>query len=184
MERAALRQLLGDALEAGLDALADGLAAATAPGGPVRMVAPGDLLIDPRRFQFRQSVVNLSGTDGRLRDACRWNQALAGVLLVWPDPGGRLALVDGHRLALAHGRQRRPGNRWRPAVIRREAERPAVQQLRPLRPLVRGRRPPAPPEARPRPSRCPNVPRSAQITCNAWGVPPMARLKRWRSGSG
>jgi hypothetical protein len=105
VERAALRQLLRDALEAGLDALADGLAAATAPRGPVRMVAPGDLLIDPRRFQFRQSVVNLSGTDGRLRDACRWNQALAGVLLVWPDPGGRLALVDGHhrhRLALAN----------------------------------------------------------------------------------
>lgn len=106
MDRAQLRGLLTAAMDAGIEALADGLAAAVAPAGPVRMVPPGDLLIDPRRFQFRQSVVNLSGTDGRLRDCARWNPALAGVLLVWPDPAGPLCLVDGHhrhRLALANG---------------------------------------------------------------------------------
>lgn len=75
-----------------------------APAGPVQMVAPGALVVDPKRFQFRQSVVNLSGTDGRLRDACRWNPALAGVLLVWPE-GDQLCLIDGHhrhRLAIAN----------------------------------------------------------------------------------
>ena len=104
MDRDRLRSLLAGALDAGIEALADGLAQAMPGPGPVRMVAPGDLLVDPRRFQFRQSVVNLSGTDGRLRDACRWNPVLAGVLLVWADPAGPLCLVDGHhrhRLAVA-----------------------------------------------------------------------------------
>lgn len=109
MDRAALRELLNRAADAAVDALVADLATAVqppGPAGPVRMVAPGELLVDPRRFQFRQSVVNLSGTDGRLRDACRWNPALAGVLLAWPDPAGPFCLVDGHhrhRLALANG---------------------------------------------------------------------------------
>lgn len=106
MERALLRGLLAAALDAGIEALADGLAAALPPSGPVRMVPPAALTVDPARFQFRQSVVNLSGTDGRLRDACRWNPALAGCLLAWADPAGPLCLVDGHhrhRLAVANG---------------------------------------------------------------------------------
>ena len=105
MTREHLRQLLASAVDAGLEVLADGLAAATPPAGPVRMIAPAELLVDPRRFQFRVSVVNLSGTDGRLRDACRWNPALAGVLLVWADSNGQLCLIDGHhrhRLAVAN----------------------------------------------------------------------------------
>lgn len=105
VDRDRLRGLLTAAVEAGIDALADGLAEAVPPAGPVQMVPPSALVVDPRRFQFRVSVVNLSGTDGRLRDACRWNPALAGVLLVWRQPDGRLALVDGHhrlRLALAN----------------------------------------------------------------------------------
>lgn len=106
MQREQLRELLGTALDAGLEALADGLAAAMpAGGGPVRMVDPAALVVDPRRFQFRVSTINLSGTDGRLRDACRWNPALAGVLLVWAEPGGQLCLIDGHhrhRLAMAN----------------------------------------------------------------------------------
>jgi hypothetical protein len=107
MQREQLRQLLSAALDAGLEALADGLAAALpAAAGPVRMIDPAELLVDPARFQFRVSTINLSGTDGRLRDACRWNPALAGVLLVWADGDGRLCLVDGHhrhRLAMANG---------------------------------------------------------------------------------
>jgi hypothetical protein len=106
MDRAQLRGLLSAAADAAVDALADGLAAALPPPGPVRMVPPGDLLIDPARFQFRLSTINATGTDGRLRDACRWNPALAGVLLAWADPAGPLCLVDGHhrhRLALANG---------------------------------------------------------------------------------
>jgi hypothetical protein len=39
----------------------------------------------------------------------------------------------------------------------------------------------AAPEAHPRPSRCPSVPRSAQTGCGAWGVPARGPLKRWRS---
>jgi hypothetical protein len=69
------------------------------------MVPPAELVVDPKRFQFRVSVVNLTGTDGRLRDCCKWNPALAGCLLVWAD-AGRLHLVDGHhrhRLAVANG---------------------------------------------------------------------------------
>ncbi|NDC15603.1 MAG: hypothetical protein EBZ76_10675 [Synechococcaceae bacterium WB9_2_170] len=105
IEREQLRELLGTALDAGLEALADGLAAAMPAGGAVRMVDPAALVVDPRRFQFRMSTINLSGTDGRLRDACRWNPALAGVLLVWAEPGGQLCLIDGHhrhRLAMAN----------------------------------------------------------------------------------
>lgn len=101
---------LREALALVVDALVDALEApgpgATGPAaGPVRMVPPAELLVDARRFQFRQSVVNLSGTDGRLRDCCKWNPALAGCLLVWAEPGGRLCLVDGHhrhRLAMAN----------------------------------------------------------------------------------
>jgi len=106
MTREQLHQLLASAVDAGLEVLADGLAAAAAPAGPVRMIAPAELLVDPRRFQFRVSTINLSGTDGRLKDACRWNPALAGVLLVWADPNGQLCLIDGHhrhRLAVANG---------------------------------------------------------------------------------
>lgn len=104
LARERLRELVADALDAGINALVDGLAE-LGPEGPVRMVDPAELVVDPRRFQFRVSTINLSGTDGRLRDACRWNPALAGVLLVWPLGDGRLALVDGHhrhRLAIAN----------------------------------------------------------------------------------
>lgn len=71
----------------------------------LRMVATDSLVVNPQRYQFRVSVANLTGTDGRLKDACRWNPALAGVLLVWRQPDGRLALIDGHhrhRLAVAN----------------------------------------------------------------------------------
>lgn len=105
LARDQLRELLEGAFQAGIEALADGLADAIEPTGPVRMVPPAELLVDPRRFQFRVSTINLSGTDGRLKDACKWNPALAGVLLVWPLRDGRLALVDGHhrhRLAISN----------------------------------------------------------------------------------
>lgn len=105
MDRDRLRALIGAAVDAGVEALADGLADALQPAGPVRMVPPESLIVDARRFQFRVSTINLSGTDGRLRDACRWNPALAGVLLVWPQADGQLCLIDGHhrhRLAMAN----------------------------------------------------------------------------------
>lgn len=105
MNRERLREALGVVADALLEVLeAPAPAPAAPPAGPVRMVPPAELVVDPKRFQFRQSVVSLTGTDGRLRDACRWNPALAGCLLVWPE-GDRLCLVDGHhrhRLAMAN----------------------------------------------------------------------------------
>lgn len=105
LDRGRLRTLITAAVEGGIEALADGLADVVQPAGPVRMVPPASLVVDPRRFQFRVSTISLSGTDGRLRECCRWNAALAGVLLVWQQQDGQLALVDGHhrhRLALAN----------------------------------------------------------------------------------
>lgn len=104
MDRAALRGLLSTALDAGLDALADGLAAALppAPAGPVRMVPLDELAVRPAVYQFRLSCIGKSGTDGRLRDCGRFRRELAGVVLVWEEAPDVLALLDGHhRLELA-----------------------------------------------------------------------------------
>ena len=120
--REQLRELLLGALEASINHLADGLAghlqptapaapvstpapaplAASVPPGPVRMVLIRDLIVDPRKYQFRLSTINASGTDDRLRDCAAFKRELAGVVLVWPEPSGQLALLDGHhRLQLA-----------------------------------------------------------------------------------
>ena len=101
MDRDALRQLLGQAAEAALDTLADGLAAAAPADGPVRMMPPDQIRLDPARFQFRCDAAG-DGTTGRLR-ARQWHQHLAGALLCWVDPAdGAACLVDGHhRLALS-----------------------------------------------------------------------------------
>lgn len=103
MDRDALRQLLGQAAEAALDTLADGLAAAAPPAGPVFMAPIADLKVAPQTYQFRVSpLLSTAGTDGRLKACRRFNRALAGVALVWREPSGQLALLDGHhRLELA-----------------------------------------------------------------------------------
>jgi len=106
MDRAALRGLLSTALDAGIEALADGLAAALPPPatGPVRMVPLDELAVRPEQYQFRISplVSKTTGTDARLKGCSRFNRALAGVCLAWEEPSGQVALLDGHhRYALA-----------------------------------------------------------------------------------
>ena len=105
MDRDQLRQLLTAAVDAGIEALADGLAEAlppAAPAGPVFMVPISDLKVAPETYQFRLSCIGRSGTDGRLRDCGRFRRELAGVVLVWREPSDQLALLDGHhRLELA-----------------------------------------------------------------------------------
>ena len=97
MDRSTLRQLLGQAAEAALDTLADGLAAAAPPAGPVFMAPIADLKVAPSTYQFRVSpLLSTAGTDGRLKACRRFRRELAGVALVWREPGGQLALLDGH----------------------------------------------------------------------------------------
>ena len=52
MNRSELRALVGAAVEAGIEALVDGLATAV-PTGPVRMVALDQLVVKPEVYQFR-----------------------------------------------------------------------------------------------------------------------------------
>ena len=98
MDRDQLRQLLTAAVDAGIEALADGLAEALppVPDGPVRMVPLDELVVKPETYQFRLSCIGRSGTDGRLRDCGRFRRELAGVVLVWREPSDQLALLDGH----------------------------------------------------------------------------------------
>lgn len=73
----------------------------------MRMVPPGALRIDPRRFQFRLSG-GADGTSGRLEGCPSFRLELCGALLGWIDPadGSGPWLIDGHHrraLALADG---------------------------------------------------------------------------------
>jgi hypothetical protein len=75
--------------------------------GRLRMVPPGELLLDPPRFQFRLSA-GTDGTSGRLEGCPSFRLELCGALLGWIDPadGSGPWLVDGHHrraLALADG---------------------------------------------------------------------------------
>ena len=103
MQRDDLRQLLLRAVDAGLDTLADGLAAAAPPAGPVFMAPIADLKVAPELYQFRVSpLLSTAGTDARLKGCRRFRRELAGVVLAWREPSGQLAIIDGHhRLQLA-----------------------------------------------------------------------------------
>jgi hypothetical protein len=61
------------------------------------------IVVDAARMQFRQDVNPDSGTDDRLSGITKFDQTLAGVLLVWKDPvSGKVLVADGHhRYALA-----------------------------------------------------------------------------------
>lgn len=96
MDRQALQQLLSGAVEAAVAHLGEALAAAP-PAGPVFMVPIADLKVAPQTYQFRVSpLLSSAGTDGRLKACTRFRRELAGVALVWREPGGDLALLDGH----------------------------------------------------------------------------------------
>lgn len=70
--------------------------------GTVQVVAPGQIEVDPKRFQYK-IVSNAAGEVGSLRDVRKWDDNLAGVISVWQDPGdGKTYVVNGHnRLGLA-----------------------------------------------------------------------------------
>jgi ParB-like chromosome segregation protein Spo0J len=75
--------------------------------GPLRMLPPEALLLDPPRFQFRLSA-GADGTTGRLEGCPVFRLELCGALLAWVDPsdGSGPWLIDGHHrraLALADG---------------------------------------------------------------------------------
>jgi hypothetical protein len=67
----------------------------------LRTVAPHELLVDAKRFQFKSGADEKGVTD-RLRGVTEWNPIKAGMALVWEDRDGKFYVVDGHqRLALA-----------------------------------------------------------------------------------
>ena len=71
--------------------------------GKVKVVAPGEILVDPERFQYKINS-NASGEVGSLKGVKKWDDNLAGVISVWQDPAdGKTYVVNGHnRLGLAN----------------------------------------------------------------------------------
>jgi hypothetical protein len=82
---------------------AEGGAAAGPPKpGDVRNVKPGEIEVDPDRFQYKMAA-SKTGEVGSLSGVQRWDPNLAGVVSVWQDPAdGKTYVINGHnRLALA-----------------------------------------------------------------------------------
>jgi len=73
-------------------------------GGGVRNVHPGELKVDPKRFQFKLNTANPAGVTDELKTVKNWNPDFAGVLSTWRDPAnGQEYVVNGHhRHELAH----------------------------------------------------------------------------------
>jgi len=71
--------------------------------GAVKTVPPGELHVDPARFQFKLNTNNPAGVTDELKSVKTWNPDLAGVISVWRDPkDGQTYVVNGHhRHALA-----------------------------------------------------------------------------------
>lgn len=64
--------------------------------GEVYNIAPGELKVDPARFQFKLNV-DKSGVTDELKSIKSWNPDFAGVLAVWRDPAdGQLYVINGH----------------------------------------------------------------------------------------
>lgn len=70
------------------------------PNG-VTSFSPGQLGVDPERFQFKAGG-DESGVTERLKGVKTWDPIKAGMALVWVDKDGKPWIVDGHqRVALA-----------------------------------------------------------------------------------
>lgn len=60
-------------------------------------VAPTEVDLEPKRFQYKSYTNEATGTAGALRGVRAWDPKLAGVISLWRDPGdGRLKVVNGH----------------------------------------------------------------------------------------
>ena len=63
----------------------------------VFLIPTGDLHCDPVRFQFRVVTVDKMGSSNSLKGVRKWDDTLAGTLLVWVDPANdRIYIVNGH----------------------------------------------------------------------------------------
>lgn len=96
MNRTRLRQGLALVVDALADALEAPGPGPAAPAGPVGLVPIDEIKVDPATYQFRLSAIGKGGVDQRLSDCATFRRELAGVVLVWREPGGQLALLDGH----------------------------------------------------------------------------------------
>lgn len=66
-----------------------------------QQIDPNTVNIDADRFQFK-SVTEEEGVTPRLKDVAEWDEASAGLTIVWEDAAGRQFIADGHqRAALA-----------------------------------------------------------------------------------
>jgi hypothetical protein len=72
-----------------------------APSGPVTDLRPGELRVDPYRFQFK-SGTDAGGVNERLLNIDTWDPVKAGLVTVFEDRDGVRWIADGHqRLGLA-----------------------------------------------------------------------------------
>lgn len=62
-----------------------------------KLVALGELNVDPSRFQYKLIVYDSHGSTNSLIGVKSWDENLEGVLLVWLDPNnGKTYVVNGH----------------------------------------------------------------------------------------
>lgn len=96
-------------------------------------VDPATVNVDAERFQFK-SGGDPSGVSERLRGVEEWDQAKAGLIMVWEDAAGKRFVVDGHqRIALANRLLKEgkmdPDIRIN-AIVRKETDGITAQQAR------------------------------------------------------
>jgi hypothetical protein len=58
--------------------------------------APGDLIVDAKRFQFKAGG-DVAGMTDRLKGVTKWDPIKAGMVLVWQDREGKHYITDGHQ---------------------------------------------------------------------------------------
>ena len=61
----------------------------------IERVNPNDIKVDPKRFQFKQDVDPKTGA-GKGLDIEKWDENLAGVVIIWEDKNGDRYIVNGH----------------------------------------------------------------------------------------
>jgi predicted ABC-type ATPase len=86
----------GSSLDLGQDRPLTAVPSRSIVNGDVEEVRPGDLLIEPERFQFK-SDINERGETGKLRDVPEWDVDRAGVVMVYENLDGSRSIADGHQ---------------------------------------------------------------------------------------
>ena len=70
-------------------------AGADVPSNQFTNYGPGELTLDPERFQYKAS--NERGVTGALEGVTRWEPALANPITVWQGNDGKTYVVNGHQ---------------------------------------------------------------------------------------